>query len=102
MIIKINIHSPENIINLKINSEKNWAEYNGIEINKDFSNEVTKLIDIFSDWEKENTNLYVLDAEKINVEVIENNISKKISFNGDYPKNYNNFKNVIKEIIKCF
>ncbi|MBO5888639.1 MAG: hypothetical protein J6Q58_00690, partial [Clostridia bacterium] len=92
MIIKINIYSPENFINLKINSEKNWAEYNGIEISKDFSNEITKLIDIFSNWEKENANVYVFDAEKINVEVIEDNISKKISLSGDYPQNYDEFK----------
>jgi len=102
MIIKIKMFSKDNIVNLKINNDKNFAEYNGKEINQDFHEEVEKLIEIFSQWKKSDNFVRLLDDETINVEVIENRISKDISFSGDYPENIEDFKMILKEIIRCF
>lgn len=96
------MYSPENLINLKINNEKDFAEYNGIQINKNFDIEVGKLIKIFSTWRKNNEKTLLLDSENVEVEVIENIESQKISFNGNFPQYFDEFKSILKEIIKCF
>lgn len=102
MNIKIKIFSPQFSANLTIDSIEEKAELNGIEIFMDFTYEIENLIEIFSSWENKEDEFYILDDESVSVEVCENNITKKMSYTGNFPENYKEFKKVIKEIIKCF
>lgn len=102
MILKINIFNREKTINLKIITERNIAEYNGKVIERDFKMEVDYLLQLLSTWEDSKENIFMFDLEDVTVEVQENNKTYRIHYTCNYPENYEKFKLVIKEIIKCF
>ena len=62
-------------------------------------NKINELFNIIREWK----DMYyggVLDAEKFSIKLISNNqIVKQYSGSGDYPYNYNEFKNWISDII---
>lgn len=84
-----------------IDENKNFVEYNGLEKTMDVKNYVQKFIEIFSSWTENYCNPQTFDLENFKVEVFENKKSKKICGQGNYPKNYAEFKNLIGEIINC-
>ena len=85
-----------------LDESKNFVEYNGMEKVMDIKTSFEKLIQIFSSWGNSNSELSYLDAENFKVEIIDGENSKKFLGSGYYPENYQDFKNVVLEIVKCF
>ena len=102
MVLKIRISSPNIFVNLYLDSEKNIIDYNGKELYKNIDCEINNLLNIISNWQDFSSPFIDFDSETFEVEIINKNSSKKFSGAGDYPKNYCEFKNIVKEIIKCF
>ncbi|MGN1208389.1 MAG: hypothetical protein ACI4TI_02870 [Christensenellales bacterium] len=102
MKIKISILSPNEICNLLLDEDKNFVEYNGLELNKNINKEIEQLVNIVSSWTENYTNPVVFDAESFKVEISHDQQTKRFFGCGNYPKNYGEFKNLIKEIISCF
>ncbi len=85
-----------------LDESKNFVEYNGMEKVMDIKPSFEKLIQIFSSWGNNYSELSFLDAENFKVEIIDGENSKKFLGSGDYPENYQDFKNGVLEIVKCF
>lgn len=101
MKIKIKGFSRKSIINLTLDGDNNILEYNGLEISKNLDDYIKKYFEIFSEWKNIN-DLQVFDAENYEVEIINNKTSKKFSGINNNCTNFKEFKNLTKELIKCF
>lgn len=102
MIIKVKIFSPTTIVNLKLDNEKNLIELNGRELNKQVDSYIEKILTIVSSWKNNYFNPMIFDSENFEVQIIKNSESKKFIGAGNFPENYKELKDLIKEISKCF
>ena len=101
MKIKIKGFSRKSILNLTLDGDNNILEYNGLEISKNLDSYIKKYLEIFSEWENNNTQ-QIFDAENYEVEIINNKTSKKFSGINNNFTNFKEFKSLTKELIACF
>lgn len=102
MKIKIKGFSKKSITNLTLDGDNNILEYNGLEINKNLDDYIKRYLEIFSEWNDDNLNQQVFDAENYDVEIINNKTSKKFYGLNNNFTSFKEFKNLTKELIKCF
>ncbi len=102
MKIKIKIFSPRTIINLKLDGEKEFIEFNGRELNKNVEDYINRILNIVSSWQNSYYNPMILDSENFEVEIIKNKETKKFGGAGNFPENYAELKKLIGEIENCF
>lgn len=102
MVIKIKVFNRFESHKMILDGDKNLVEYNGLVITKNVDNEIKKFINIFSSWNGDYNNPMCCDIEDFDVTVFDGKKSKSITGCGNFPENYDEFKKLLKEIIKCF
>lgn len=94
--IEIYIENLKNTLSINIDLDNNIIFVNGIK--KSITNEkIESLFRIIREWENNYNNNNTIDGENFSIKIITNNNVNVITGNGDYPKNYIEFKNWIGE-----
>lgn len=102
MEINIKIKNSISLIYIKLNSIENYMEFNGKKINKNVNEFCAKILNITDGWENLTFNYYFFDADYYDIEFIYNKKIKHIGYNGCFPQNYEEFLNIVKDIVNCF
>ena len=94
--IEIYIENLKNTLSVNIDLDNNIIFVNGIK--KSITNEkIESLFRIIREWENNYNNNNTIDGENFSIKIITTNNVNVITGNGDYPKNYIEFKNWIGE-----